>query len=203
MREPLRVMALHSPSYCERLYYLEEVEGLLVADDRVYAGRELHESLAGDEEQYEHVETLHLASEAIGLQGKVDAVKRRDGAWTPYEHKRGRCRRVGGGKGRAARADKAVGLPGAWETDALQVAAYAMLLEEHLGVPVAEGRVHYHADNVTVRVPVDDAMRDGCGRRWRERGSCRPRSTDRRSRTTRTFAAAARSRRSACPTRRG
>lgn len=29
---PLRVMAVHAPAYCQRLFYLEEVEELRVAD---------------------------------------------------------------------------------------------------------------------------------------------------------------------------
>lgn len=48
-QEPLRVMALHSLTYCERLFYLEEVEQILVANARVYAGRRLHLNLAADE----------------------------------------------------------------------------------------------------------------------------------------------------------
>ena len=40
---PIRVMALHALLYCERLFYLEEVEEIREADDRVYAGRRLHE----------------------------------------------------------------------------------------------------------------------------------------------------------------
>lgn len=47
---PLRVMALHALLYCERLFYLEEVEEIRVADAAVYAGRELHESLAAADE---------------------------------------------------------------------------------------------------------------------------------------------------------
>jgi len=35
MVEPLRIMALHALGYCERLFYLEEVENLRVADERV------------------------------------------------------------------------------------------------------------------------------------------------------------------------
>lgn len=47
---PVRVMALHALLYCRRLFYLEEVEEIRVADQRVYAGRELHTSLAADED---------------------------------------------------------------------------------------------------------------------------------------------------------
>ncbi len=42
MAEPLRIMSLHALAYCERLFYLEEVEEMRVADKRVYAGRRLH-----------------------------------------------------------------------------------------------------------------------------------------------------------------
>lgn len=42
MAEPLRIMSLHALAYCERLFYLEEVEEMRVADERVYAGRRLH-----------------------------------------------------------------------------------------------------------------------------------------------------------------
>ncbi len=45
MDNPLiRVMALHALAYCERLFYLEEVEEIRVADHRVYAGCTLYEA---------------------------------------------------------------------------------------------------------------------------------------------------------------
>lgn len=44
--EPLlRVMSLHALSYCERLFYLEEVEEIRVADEAVFDGRRVHEEL--------------------------------------------------------------------------------------------------------------------------------------------------------------
>src|SRR6476661_438439 len=90
---PLRVMSLHALAYCQRLFYLEEVEEIRVADARVYAGRELHASLEADEEGGRT--QLELTDPALGLVGKVDAVRRRDGSLVPYEHKRGRARRDG------------------------------------------------------------------------------------------------------------
>lgn len=39
MAEPLRIMSLHALAYCERLFYLEEVEEMRMADEHVYAGR--------------------------------------------------------------------------------------------------------------------------------------------------------------------
>lgn len=132
----IRVMALHALAYCERLFYLEEVEEIRVADHRVYAGRTLHEAEVPAQGQQE---SLTLESETWGIKGKVDFVRYRDGGLVAYEHKRGR-----------SMGDEA------WPSDRLQVIAYAALLEEHLGKPVKEGRVHYHANNKTVRVPIDD-----------------------------------------------
>lgn len=146
MDEPLlSVASLHALVYCERLFYLEEVERLRVADAAVFAGRRLHEEIALAEDEV-GVERETLESEELGVRGVVDVVRRRSGALIPYEHKRGR----------------AAGKPGqreAWPTDRVQVGAYAMLLEEAHGRAVAEGRVRYHADAVTVRVPVDDRLR--------------------------------------------
>lgn len=137
---PLRVMSLHALAYCQRLFYLEEVEEIRVASAAVYAGRELHTSLEADEEG-ERTQ-LELADPGLGLVGKVDALRRRDGSFLPYEHKRGRARRDGK-------------IAMAWPSDRLQVIAYAVLIESATGQAIPEGRIRYHAENVTVRVPID------------------------------------------------
>src|SRR5438105_11262491 len=130
---PVRVMAVHALAYCPRLFYLEEVEELRVADAAVFAGRELHAGLEADEDG--EWASLELTSEALGLTGKVDCVRRRDGSYLPYEHKRGQPRR------------EADGSASAWPSDRLQIVAYAVLLEEAFGEPIAEGRIRYHAAN--------------------------------------------------------
>ncbi len=139
----LPVEALHALTYCERLFYLEYVEGIQVASADVYAGRTLHAELAQDEEMLR----LELASEELGLAGVVDTIRRRDGGLVPYEHKRGRARR---GEGKA---------PEAWPSDAVQVAAYALLIEAETGQQVTEARIRYHADGVTVHVPIYEHLR--------------------------------------------
>lgn len=144
LSDPLiRVMALHALAYCERLFYLEEVEEIRIADAAVYAGRRLHEELAADEGE---IVSLVLESESLGLRGKVDCLRRRDGRLIPYEHKRGRSAKGADG-------------PEAWPSDRIQACAYALLLEEHTGVPIEEARIRYHASNVTVRVSVDETAR--------------------------------------------
>jgi CRISPR-associated protein Cas1 len=144
-------MALHALAYCPRLFYLDEVEEIRVANELVYAGRALHEEIGGLDASATELRNLEVASEQLGLHGKVDAVRTREGELVPYEHKRGRARRGEDGA------------PEAWPTDAIQVAAYGLLLEQERGRPVPEGRVRYHADNVTVRVPIDAELRAQVG----------------------------------------
>ncbi|MCR9294409.1 MAG: type I-MYXAN CRISPR-associated endonuclease Cas1 [bacterium] len=143
---PTRVMALHALKYCERLFYLEEVEEIRVADGRVYAGRRLHEEVA-DEDTTNERRSIELESEEWGIFGKADAVRRRDGRWIAYEHKRGRSNQAEDGS------------PLAWESDRIQAIAYAVLLEEHLREAVPEARVRYHANNKTARVTIDEQAR--------------------------------------------
>lgn len=143
----LKVSSLHAMAYCPRLFYLEEVEELYTQDAAVFAGRRLHAELERQED--EDWEDLYLENAELGLRGRVDALRTRDRQTIPYEHKRGRCHR---GENKE---------PQAWESDRLQILAYACLLEAALGVVIQEGRIRYHADNVLVHVPVDNA-----GREW-------------------------------------
>jgi len=142
----IRVMALHALAYCERLFYLEEVEEIRVADASVYAGRTLHEELKQAEEESGEWTSIEVASETLGLVGKIDCLRQVDGDIVPYEHKRGRPRRE-------------AKIASAWPADSLQVSAYGMLLEEETSKQVNQGRIRYHAENVTVRVPLDEAAR--------------------------------------------
>ncbi|PKN22069.1 MAG: CRISPR-associated protein Cas4, partial [Deltaproteobacteria bacterium HGW-Deltaproteobacteria-22] len=143
---PLRVMGLHSITYCPRLFYLEEVEGLQVEDEAVFSGRALHEILEKEEKDAGEIVSMEVGSERLGLTGKVDALRRRNGEIIPYEHKKGRSRK----DGKKAQA---------WPADRIQVCAYGMLLEEALAKPVRECRVRYHADAVTVTLPLDEQAR--------------------------------------------
>lgn len=140
----ISVGALHALAYCERLYYLEEVERLRVADAAVYAGRRLHVELT--QEDGEAIDRLTFESGVLGLRGSVDILRLRGGELIPYEHKRGRS----AGKPRTREA---------WRTDRIQIGAYALLVEEAHSRPVREGRVRYHADGVTIRVAIDEALR--------------------------------------------
>lgn len=145
MSYSLSVHSLHALAYCERLFFLEEVERLRVADERVYARRTLHVEIERDET--DEVFNLSFESETYGLIGKVDCIRKRDGQVIPYEHKRGKAARSGEGKLET------------WASDRLQIIAYCLLVEENLDRTILEGRVRYHADNATVRVPIDEQAR--------------------------------------------
>jgi CRISPR-associated protein Cas1 len=144
---PLRVIALHDLLYCERLFYLTEIEGIQNPTALIYAGRRLHHEVANPEDETPEQRSLEVSSERWGLVGKVDAVRRRDGQWVAIEHKRGRCRRDENRR------------PEAWPSDRVQAVAYAVLLEEALAEPVSQARVRYHADGVTAFVDVDQRAR--------------------------------------------
>jgi len=139
-------MALHALEYCERLFYLEEVEEIRLADHNVFAGRTLHQELDHKPDDATVHRNFQLQSNTLGLKGKCDAFRRRDGAWVPYEHKRGRAMTTPQGHA-------------AWPSDSLQAIAYALLLEEHLQTTIPEARIRYHASNTTVRIPIDQAAR--------------------------------------------
>jgi CRISPR-associated protein Cas1 len=145
-QDTIRINALHALEYCPRLFYLEEVEELYTQDAAVFAGRRLHVELERDEDG--EWQQLVLENQALGLRGKVDALRTRSGQTVPYEHKKGRCKRDSNNK------------PQAWESDRLQILAYACLIEAELGITIPEGRIRYHADNVLVHVPLDDTGRE-------------------------------------------
>ena len=90
---PLRVESLHAMKYCERLFYFQEVEQISVADPDVYAGRRLHDDVVPEDDVSPEKRSFQVSSETWGLTGKADAVRKRDGQWIAYEHKKGRCRR--------------------------------------------------------------------------------------------------------------
>lgn len=147
--EPLlRIESLHAMKYCERLFYFQEVEQISVAHPDVYAGRRLHDDVVSEDDVSPEKRSFQVESEAWGLIGKADAVRKRDGQWIAYEHKRGRCRRD---------ADNAAA---PWPSDRIQAIAYAVLIEETLGEPVSEARIRYHRDNVTAKVIINEEARE-------------------------------------------
>jgi CRISPR-associated protein Cas1 len=138
----INVMALHALLYCERLYYLEEVERIRLADKNVYAGRRLHEGIDIKDDIY----SVELGSVKLGIKGKVDFVRKKSGKLVVFEYKKGRSKD---------------GI-NAWPSDRLQSLAYAMLLEDQTEESVAEARIRYEGDKKTIKIPLirEDANRE-------------------------------------------
>jgi len=123
----LRVESLHALGYCHRLFLFSGSRTNQRSHENVFAGRETACFLGADEEGEQT--SLDLSSDKLGLFGKVDCLRRRDGSFLPYEHKRGRPHRN----------DDGTSSP--WPSDRLQIIAYAVLLEETFGQSILEGRV--------------------------------------------------------------
>jgi CRISPR-associated protein Cas1 len=130
----INVMALHALMYCERLYYLEEVEKIRRANKNVYAGRRLHQKIDKGADIY----SLELGSEKLGIRGKVDFIRKKSGKLVVYEYKKGRSKD---------------GI-NPWPSDRLQTIAYSLLLEDQIGEAVAEARIRYESDKKTIKVPI-------------------------------------------------
>src|SRR6266508_4121304 len=81
MAEPLRIMFLHALAYCERLFYLEEVEEMRMADERVYAGRRLHVQI--DKKEAQRARKGNVVAQAVSVRKKrrVKAVNESPAPW--------------------------------------------------------------------------------------------------------------------------
>ena len=88
---PIRVIAIRDLLYCERLFYLTEVENIQCPNEFIFAGRRLHGERVPEGDETPELRSFELSSEAWGLKGKVDAVRRRDGAWAAAARRRKRA----------------------------------------------------------------------------------------------------------------
>jgi CRISPR-associated protein Cas1 len=150
------VRALNQVTYCSRLYWLEYVEGLMVINEYVEDGTLKHSRVDDPktanrprrERETIHTRSVSLASEQLGLTGKLDLVEEKDGAIYPVEYKR------------SSAPTNADGQATCWENDAIQLCAQGLLLEEHLGRPVPEAVLYYIGSKTRVRVSLDEALRE-------------------------------------------
>ena len=177
--------------YCPRLAYLEWVQGEWAESADTVEGSHGHRrvnrpggklppaaELAPDDRI--HARSITLSSNELGLIARMDLIESDAGRVVPVDYKRGRRPHVE---------------RGAYDPERVQLCVQGMLLEEH-GYDCDEGVLYYVASRERVGVPFDEELR-ALTRSAMEglRGASR-----RRSRTA-PSARAARSCRSACPTR--
>jgi CRISPR-associated protein Cas1 len=147
---PLPVRRLHNFIYCPRLFYFQWVENIFQENADTVAGSHVHRNVDAPSRLDDPKElglpegaklrSLRLESESLGLIGVVDIVEGGPDGAEIIDYKRGSARRGAEGE-RVAK-----------ESDAMQVAAHALLLREH-GVNAVRGAIYYAADKR--RVPVD------------------------------------------------
>jgi len=153
--ELIPVRALNQVTYCSRLYYLQYVDAVMVANEHVESG--LHDHRRVDsadlanktrkEGDAERSRGIHLSSETLGLSGILDLIEEKDGESYPVETKHGSAPRDDDGRATV------------WDNDAVQLCGQALLMEEAFGRPVVHGYQFYAGTRERVEVRFDDALR--------------------------------------------
>lgn len=154
---PMPVRRLHNFIYCPRLFYFQWVENIFEQNADTVKGSHVHRNVDAPSKldnpqelglpEGAKLRSLRLESEALGLVGVVDIVESGPDGIEIIDYKKGSARRDTEGQ-RLAK-----------EPDALQVAAYALLLHEH-GIEAARGAIYYAADKRRVPVELGEELFD-------------------------------------------
>lgn len=149
------VRRLHNYVYCPRLFYLQWVENVFVDNEDTVEGRALHRRV--DEpvrtkescllEEGGSLKSLYLSSDVLGLTGIVDIIEQTvDGQRCLLDYKKG---------------SPARGEDGNWkvkDNDAVQLAAYSLLLEES-GINIDKAAIYYAEIRKRVYVELTESLR--------------------------------------------
>jgi len=149
--QPIPLSMLNAFVYCPRRFYIEFVEGDMADNAEVVSGRSDHRPLddpaTADRTRQEgdvlKTRSLWLSSPTLGLCGRLDLLEQDAAACTPVEYKRGK-----------PPPDKP------YDNDRIQLAASALLIEEHFHTTVASGFLYYRAEKRRIEVPIDAPLRD-------------------------------------------
>ncbi len=156
---PMPVRRLHNYLYCPRLFYLQWVENIFEENADTATGSATHrhtdQPSRFDEERATalreglpegaRVRSLRLESAELNLVGVVDMIESDAVGACIVDYKKGAARRLDDGT-RLAK-----------ENDAVQMAAYALLLREH-GTTVASAEVYYAEEKRRVPVALTDKL---------------------------------------------
>ena len=150
------VRRLHNYVYCPRLFYLQWVENIFVENEDTVAGSSLHHRVDTPSRTKENcllqnggtLRSVHLSSDILGITGIADIVEQaEDGKRCLLDYKKGAPGRD---------------VDGGWivkDNDAIQLAAYAVLLEE-VGIHVDLIGVYYAEIRKRVYVELTSALRE-------------------------------------------
>jgi CRISP-associated protein Cas1 len=142
---------LNEFTFCKRLFFLEWVDRLWAPNADTEEGDYHHRRVDSGggaaplpaEGDLKAARSLELSSEILGITAKLDLVEAGSGPGTviPVDTKKGHPARSGS----------------AWEADAIQVCAQALLLREH-GYTVEHGELFYAETRQRIRVDITDDL---------------------------------------------
>jgi CRISPR-associated exonuclease Cas4 len=138
IRELVNVSDLNQYAYCPRRYWYLHFYDTQGRNYERVEGKTTHENQSS---RGDWLNELYLESETLGLKGKIDVLDLDGVRAVPVERKR------------AESGDY-------YRSDELQLAAYCMLLEEHLGEPVREGAIYLYETDQRMHVPITDDHRE-------------------------------------------
>jgi CRISPR-associated protein Cas1 len=161
LQPPLPVRRLHNFIYCQRLFYYQWVENLFEENADTIAGSHAHRNvdkpsnydedrktaLAEGLPEGARLRSLKLESIALGLVGVVDLIEGGPDGAEVVDYKKGSAKRGANGE-RVAK-----------ESDAVQVMAHALLLEEE-GTRVTRGWIYYAEDKRRVPIELTPELRE-------------------------------------------
>lgn len=151
--------------YCERLFYIEHVQGVFVDSADTVAGRDEHERAARrgrrrrktavDDEPPPWPEvprSLDIVSPSWGVRGKIDFLEMDDDEVVVVEAKHGRAPRPQAFRWRGHELPEC-----AWPADVAQLGLYMAILRE-FGLEANEGRIFYRKSRTTVGIQWSDGL---------------------------------------------
>ena len=153
--ERIPVRALSNYIYCPRLFYLQHVESIFVADKATTEGSAIHEkvdtpTIIEAEREPKHVlRSVELDSDYLGIVGVLDICEETSDGWEIVDYKRGSAGRN--------EEDRREVKP--W--DEVQVIAQVLLAEQS-GMKVSGAYVYYAADKHRVRVLLTEEKKKKC-----------------------------------------
>ncbi len=150
------VRRLQNYAYCPRQFYFQWVENVFLESGDTVEGTALHRQTDRpsrldvnpedmDLPEGARLRSLQIESSALGLTGKIDICEGTGDGMEVIDHKKGSAMRTEDGQ-RAAK-----------PYDAIQVAAYAMMLQEQ-GHRVTGASIYYAEDRRRVAVPLNEEL---------------------------------------------
>jgi len=154
---PIPVRRLHNYAYCPRLFYFQWVENIFVENADTIAGKSVHRNVDQPSSWKDEIEiseraqlrSLQLSSDVLNIVGVIDLIEDTDEGHELLDYKKGASLKDADGK----RIPK--------ENDALQIAAYALLLKEH-GMSPAKASIYYAQERRRVPVELTKSLYTKC-----------------------------------------